>query len=400
MSVDDSFVRVVCFNVGHGASTLVSLPPLELGGPRRYGVIDTNEASAASLVEYYLRQPPFDDEPPLTGHPLMLEFVALTHFDFDHFKGMAYLLGQDRSPLRAKRFLGPPFNPLSVAETRFVPNSDAYEELCTIAKLAYLPTRRDRRLGKAPQLCVLLSGKQYQWFADIEILALAPLDDVVTKPRITEARGNLASGALRLRFDRKHVFVLGGDVEEGDWREIASRFPSAAVDPLTANVVTVPHHGGQGNHKDIWERFSRLVPSGPLPEKRELTVGVISCGDGDPQTRDETFVVLAKSNCSVRCTNPSQPCRDKYRERGEQPPCLQRARAGEAEPIMNFAASEDKEWEDVLCRFSEPLGPFDGTVCVDLKRGQPPLVRHLGRIGAKYCLDPWRDGQVGKNSSY
>ena len=97
------FLRLVCFNVGHGACILVSLPPGGTKKRRRYGVIDCNETHADSVDEY-LRNPPPEAvaEDGDTSDKCELEFVAVTHYDTDHFRGIVSLLGSNASRFFAR----------------------------------------------------------------------------------------------------------------------------------------------------------------------------------------------------------------------------------------------------------------------------------------------------------
>lgn len=389
-SADQRFVRLVFFNVGHGACTLISLPPVKEGGRRRYGVVDCNSPAGTSIVEYYLRHPPFPDEPPCRGDTLQLDFVVLTHFEYEHFKGMPYLLGEPGSPFRVLHFLGPPYDPAEVARKKFVHHSPPFEELCAIRQMAYCPTRRARRLGRAPAFDVFLHGVLYDWFDDVEIMSLAPLPDAVVRRKALEAEGNTASGALRFRFKTKHVLLLCGDAREIEWHEIGRHLSELNNDPLLADVVLVPCHGASTLPLAIWERASRLVP--PMAEeRREPTIAVISCRYLNPYTTHATYDLLARNRCVVYCTNPTRACVERHEQLVKRPSCLREPEnPAEADRHLEPESAMGRESEDPLRTISEVAEPLAGSVCIDLRKGTSPSVRHIGRAEKKDCLAHWR----------
>ena len=368
----DSFVRVVFFNVQHGLCCLLSMPPAKSGQPRRYGVVDCNRSTFSCFVESYLRNPPFADEPPLDGDPLRLEFVALTHFDKDHFRGIAHLLGDSGSPFCARRFIGPPCLPMSYMARHPIKQKSHRDELRAIGQLAYAPSRRARRKGKAPELALFCQDVNYPWFADTKVIALAPLaDDLLNKET---AGGNAISGAVMFRFSSGHVLLIGGDVDEDDWLEFARKTERLGKNDVTSNVVSVPHHAGAGNPVEIWTLFSRRRPL-VTGERRTETRAVISCGKADRFPRMKNCATIAATDCKIYCTNA---CLESINNGGcfrivnETP--LKKALMPGVTPFMDKSPKTSRA-RKILSRFAETqMDPLDGAIIIEFREKVIPKI--------------------------
>ena len=404
--IDNEFVRLFFFNVGHGASTLISMPPAKTGSERRYGVVDCKDLPGISFVEKYLLSPPFKDEP-ACEKPFVLEFVALTHFDTDHFTGMSRLLGGPGSPFTVRRFLGPPCYPIKVANTKYKPRGARYQELYAIHELAYEPTRRAVRLGKAPILDIFLLNQRYDWFRDIniEIMGLAPVADAVIDEKTLARGGNPSSGALRLRFKTKHVQILGGDVEKEDWEEIQQRLNGNPQDLLKANSIGVPHHGGRGNPREVWDRFSRRMQKDVWMDKwklRKPSEAVVSCGINDPFTRRESYKIFLQTKCIISCTNPSKFCKELLARQNSKPPCISiNDKKIVIDPLEKFRCAESitRDVEENLKPYAAPpQDVFDGCISVTLREKRRPKVKYFNRKPCKLTLKKIKEYESRKNS--
>ena len=344
--IDEAFVRFVFFPVGRGSCTLVSFPPEREGSPRRYGVVDCNQSDARSVKDY-LQHPFFPDEPP-PEDPTRLRFVALTHYDYDHFNGVDVLVGGGGSPFRPDYFFYPLWPPAAVR--RKYPNVSSLprRQLTEIDRVVFEP-RRNGTYDRSPKPRSLNFDASYEGilFPDeplvagspLRIRALAPSSRAVN-PRdhslAAATDANFSSAALRIQFG-KSVVILAGDVQEDEWHQVRADYEyqdggRPRLGDLAAGVMLVPHHGGRGNPELLWEVSSRKSAfhqqklkyyERRLVCERDSTLAVISCGKGDNNlpSRD-TLDRLKRHRAAIRCTTPNQVCRELSAECNRPIPCV------------------------------------------------------------------------------
>ncbi len=403
---DEACARAVFLSVGHGSCLLISLPPTISGDFRRFGVIDCCDSHGMAAVEYYLTHSPFEDERIGMDEIVPLSFVALTHFDQDHFKGMASMMR--RFPV--EWFIGPAWLPSRIAETKYNGEGKAAEELEEIDRLVYNKPNGGRELDGSemlPRLRVFFSECPYnRCMPGLSLTGLAPLQAKIPQRKELATASNAASGALRVEFPTGHSMVVGGDVEHRDWLAILEDFPyEPNRDVLKVDVVGVPHHGGRGNVPGAWFRFSRVrrnKGSVPRNRRKNRTIAVISCGSQQKHTRSSTYRAIADSGCSVRCTGVSRECSRTYRKKGSAPPCTVGIDPGRAS-LDPFAVGLDARLHEFRARLDDAGGsyvtfndPLDGAVCVEFRRGTEPKILHLGRRPAPRCVAPWKTGRRRK----
>ena len=407
-------LRLVCFNVGQGACTLLIFPATEAGRRRRYAVVDCNVAGADS-VEYYLRR-----HEGVSGE-CELEFVALTHYDWDHFAGINRLAGAPGSPFRTRRFIGPPMSPLEAAEKYYAPSGPAAGALQQLYELTFgrYRTRKGRRCAD-PELCAFRWDQAYRWAPqlgqEVQIRALAPSPSGAAGARASGVEySNLASGILRVQYG-KTVALICGDVTEEEWQRILAHFAVGARprDLLPANAALVPHHGGSGNPPELWERISRLsdhsmhlmrtARAAPGECRKARTKAVVSCGTVGNASR-RTLLTLAGAKVAAYCTNPSQACAGLRGERRRPPPvCVAppggTPPAGSCDPggigpgpdvddgafLEGFPVGDDPGAQAYLRPFRADL--LRGSVVIDLFPASAPGVAHMGPVSRHDdCLD-------------
>jgi len=265
----ESFIRAIFFSVGKGSCTLLSFPPGRTGGFRRYAVVDCNQ-SDARIVREYLKKLWFKKEQVDTQNQFFLHFVALTHYHKDHFNGINVLLGGRRFikesdiPFKTQYFLYPILPPIPVAAKRkYKRESLSYRQLMEINDIMFEPKKMGienrplrRHFAFDATYNFLLSSQGDPPVPKLNISCLAP--STYTTDKLTNIslenfekldESNIVSGALRIQYG-KSVLILGGDVEDDEWKAIRSDYeniPVSRVKELGGGFVLVPHHGGKGN---------------------------------------------------------------------------------------------------------------------------------------------------------
>lgn len=351
----EPFLRFVFFSVGRGNNTLVSLPPSEEGGYRRYGVIDSNQ-SDVRILRAYLDCPWFPEEHVDPCDPFCFEFVALTHYDGDHFNGLANLLGgmpphsENKRSFYSKFFLYPIVPPKLVALTKYSYKSDYAQQLLEIYHIVFDPPRLklDNRRPTLPLMLAydnhlesIIAPNGVLAEHPFKLKALAPsafaTDRILTSLVLDRAgfgSGNILSSALRFQFGNA-VVLIGGDVMDNEWGIVLGDYANANPNSsreLGMTVVQVPHHGGTGNPEILWEIISRSSLHRPTrikgnegwneENRRKPTLAVISCGERDPSLpSQETLMLLEKHGVQILCTAVNAHCSKEYEAKGHEVPC-------------------------------------------------------------------------------
>ncbi|MCC6698995.1 MAG: hypothetical protein IT365_25455 [Candidatus Hydrogenedentes bacterium] len=339
------FTRFVFFAVGQGSCTLISFPPRAKGQSRRYAIVDCNQSDAASVRDY-LESPWFPDEAPLKGPPYALSFVALTHYDCDHFNGVNVLLGgteglAGKSPAFHCGFFLYPLIPPRIMLRCYKPKSVFNRQLQEMSLLAFdRHAVRRRSYAFDASYDALVPSKKGR----IRIRCIAPTceakDRLMCKVLAMASRldrkpqkENLLSAALQVQFG-KAVVTLGGDVVDKEWGRVRAEHEPGRLHELSSRAVLAPHHGGEGNCDDLWAVASRKSPfhlarkaesaeARAVCERRKTkTVAVISCGEGHINHPSlATLQTLKKHNTDVICTSPNAHCIEYFTKEKAEVPC-------------------------------------------------------------------------------
>jgi hypothetical protein len=118
-----------------------------------------------------------------------------------------------------------------------------------------------------------------------------------------------------------------------------------------------------------------------LGKPRQRSKSVVSCGVNDPCPNRETYRAISQTECRVFCTNPPRFCNELFARQSSRLPCCGDTEAV-IDPLEKFRSvdSATRDLEDRLRPYAAPrIDLFDGSVCVNLREGQPPEVVHLGR---------------------
>jgi hypothetical protein len=395
------FIRLIIFSVGRGSCTLISFPPKDQNSPRRYGVIDCND-SQASGIRAYLRKPWFEHESP-SNYPIQFEFVAITHYDFDHFNGIGTLLGANEDGLRAAYFLYPYLPPAFALPSKGEKGSEGLKakQLTEIHRLTFSDeatvTPRPINLGS-------IHGEVFQRQLDqtsgiFELIGLAPspkaVDELVryvssrvpnrvaNRAVVDVGRPNLYSAAIRLRYG-DCAAILAGDVIGDEWRLIRADLErNGRLTWLAGDLVLAPHHGGVGNGIEFWEIASRKSPYYSIPEEsgsRKATYAILSCGSGDQRLPSaDTIDILNRVAATIRCTAPNYHCQKEHSGLGQAPPCSSKIYKA-SRPIANLPAKiRYKDGHIDLPQKLRFIPDMERTICIDIFKSGESICRFHSR---------------------
>jgi len=207
-----------------------------------------------------------------------LEFLGLTHPHDDHYRGMSHLLNQFSVKYFWRFAAMSPTDLVNLLKHLNGTAQNAYEiesasDLETTLDLINQRRKRNmlsvKHMSDIKQLYplpVALTASNRP--CDVEIWCIAPSSDHVEryqnslracftakgrlKTRPPALRHNDISGGLLIRYGRTRV-VLGGDVEESNWRDTLANLDHAE---LAAHAVKVSHHGSAtGYTSNLWACF-------------------------------------------------------------------------------------------------------------------------------------------------
>ncbi|MBN1363545.1 MAG: hypothetical protein JW976_01935 [Syntrophaceae bacterium] len=382
----DEFMRFIFFPVGHGSCTLVSFPPEEPNGPRIYGVIDCHDRTARP-IRAYLGDPWFDGEIVSGESTFRLRFVALTHYDQDHFLGIDYLLGKNRDFI-FDHFLCP-FPAAGAIADRIESHPRKKKILSDIQKLAPDPS-----FLQIYQDCTGMYRPRDNYLKDIfKAMAIAPsskamrsMKELRSLEEITPP--NILSSAIRFQWGDCSV-IIAGDVEEGEWRNIIGDLISRdQAYLLSANVALCSHHGGRGNPDELWQQISRcsFYHKRDRDTERRVcrTLVVIPCSSHRESCPSKDSLQTFFSATSLfHCTAPAKVCLDLHK--GHQPSCVSDIGDDAGEDRIELLPGE-QPIRDNMCDLppfaSKPKRNRDfkrGSICVDIfPKKAPNLYYHNG----------------------
>jgi len=383
----DDFIRFIFFPVGHGSCTLVSLPPEKPGGARIYGVIDCHESSALPIREY-LSNPWFNGEVVSKGTEFDLRFVALTHYHEDHFLGIDHLLGGNSS-FRCKKFLSP--FPSAGAVARRMKNGSIKAMLSKIQKLAPKPPNFFKIYGDLSWIYEPNDSKLKDIF---KATTIAPSNSSMEKMReLYDPKAitpfNFLSSAIRFQWERCSI-IIGGDVEEKEWKKIIIDLKSTnQLHLLSANVALCSHHGGRGNPDILWQRISRcssLHKQQCRETERRVsrTIIIVSCGNASKKSPSKkSLQTFFNANSLVRCTSPAKICLKLHKDK--QPSCISdndddmSEELIELPPGVKLVPSGMPDFPPSVTMARNYSKFKKGSICVDIfRRRSPQIYFHNG----------------------
>lgn len=255
------------FGATQGESTILRLP----GGG--WGVVDCYASTLNDPVDnaalHFLSERSVSE----------LEFLCLTHPHDDHFRGMSQLLERFRvrcfwrpsamSGQRLKWILK-----LALVGAQRSGHARVIEDAGELERIFAIVKRRREQsheplIPKSAAVGTQLYPVPVDPRARFQIWAIAPSgsqtdryeeslrmcfdDDGRVKDRLPYARHNDISLALLIVFGKTRV-ILGGDVEESNWRDTTIEFGKAG---LSCAGVKVSHHGSTNGYCDgLWKAFA------------------------------------------------------------------------------------------------------------------------------------------------
>lgn len=254
--------------VGHGLCQVLLLP-------RRRAVLFDGGPSAARQVGIEFLERYVDT---------ILAYVA-THSDQDHIGAAIAILSHEKYQ-SADRFRVAFFSP--DRQTQGAPALWRYlsarRKANTLGdlRLGYVDGDRPKVVMRQPEVTVsVLFPKAEHCLANLF-------------QKTTAVQRNRAGKVVRIQVGKCRILVLG------DTDVVALNLVAASLGfDLTADVVSVPHHGGQvPGPKDGW---SGLV------KRMRPTIALVSSGRGTT-VRHETLMPFVREGCVVQCTELTQAC--------------------------------------------------------------------------------------------
>lgn len=309
-------MKIRCFNVGQGSSVLLQFPPVAGTTEDRYAVVDCFYSSSRHA------------EPPVLSFlkdkgVSRLLFVAITHPDQDHCRGMSQILEYFSSGGRsigyflesfASCYLVAHVNQIIRTEAGVKSITPHGQELVRISELS-------EKICGAPMYAQYISGTAFNGYVldrDIQVTFVAPSVDAFQRkdegiiaaykkclagsppPKV---KTNEASLALRVATASGDV-LLGGDVPSLVWEEVLPAAKAKGIS-LASDLIVVTHHGSEdGNPPSLWRAISHSGVNG------KKSMAVISCGfenRHDHPTETTLNRIISKGN-TLYCTNLGAPC--------------------------------------------------------------------------------------------
>ena len=265
-------LELFVLNAGYGESIVVHLPN------GRWGVVDCYAKSLEDPNSNLALQ--LLEEHGVTE----LEFLCLTHPHVDHFYGMTQILRRFSRIRLFWRF--PHISADELLVLYLLGNGKEFEDKAATQEaeefrniLQVVRERRNRRGSDKIRIKHGALGVPIYPPGDLEasnpgisIIGLAPCGDRVEsykehltkcfdetgrlRPRPPKLEANELSLGLLIKYGQSRI-VLGGDVEESNWKEVLREWPRAGLPDLGAHGVKVSHHGSTNGYCDgLWEALS------------------------------------------------------------------------------------------------------------------------------------------------
>lgn len=265
-------MKIIFLDVGQGDCTFV-VPPANEGLPVLFDCADAYGA------ERFVANHGITD----------LGAVVASHLDWDHIKGILPFLRQhfaagrrvERLVVSADRQTRDGKN---VGLREFVDAALKWEERPPHEGFALLPTTRTL-FGPTR----LAAGSD--WAIDLVLPFVGTANLAVAK-----GIANAASAVLRVERAGRTVLV-GGDAPLVSWERL---------EPATADVIRVPHHGGEiREHAERWKEFQELYDAVAAAD------AVVSVGTNNGYEHPSTEHLMAARRggaCRVLCTQLTPRC--------------------------------------------------------------------------------------------
>jgi len=319
-------VEIRFFNVGQGSSVLVSLPPKNGGSTqRRYGLIDCNFNPKLHT-----------DPPPLkylkSKGVNVLEFVVLTHADMDHYLGLGTILEYYSQPGRRFKIFLQSLSSDIIRLLSIMPRAATID--ISRIKLS-LADKELQKIKEYSQKAQPDSGfdsepmgfafQQIPLTTDLQAMFVSPTADMYRRnerrihqnfeqalpymqrqQRISRLRHrinrNESSIALLLTYEKARILICG-DVLSAQWKQILPRLRKEKKN-IRSHVISVSHHGGDGNPAELWEHLSPKSAS-------EKSYATISCGFGNTYRHPKvnTLNQILSNGVTLYCVNKGEPCK-------------------------------------------------------------------------------------------
>ena len=334
---DSDEIKIVVFDVGEGDSILVGFP---VNGEMKWGMIDCCE-----------RKDQF--EPPVLtfirdNGIQSLEFVCITHFHYDHYRGLPKVLDyfkENGYPIHWFWRYGI-VSPTDVLirmyeyaeELRYMTKSEEMELSITVEEKQFAKERvkelkkildwrnetaKEMREQGTPFLRRLHGGTMFHRYGrDIAFYCLAPTGDVALEREEYIARAaagfadilaedaqhaNISSAIVLLTFGKARM-LFGGDAGKDIWAnsiELLKKSGVVSKGKIDADFVKASHHGSRHSSSgDFWASVLR--------KNALVTISADQRGNcyGHPhsETLDDIRSVAHQKAVRLRCTNAPPVC--------------------------------------------------------------------------------------------
>lgn len=214
-----------------------------------------------------------------------IDALVVTHNDRDHCGGAAQLLGAYPRAIEQIYFLSD-----RVAQRNTFLQHVLLEKKA--GNLLHDPVRLERPQADSPQSVYEDRDRALA----VHVLFPVFLQNLAAdKPNQTSAVIALECGA------RKVVFP--GDLEYEQWFELSKE----GEHPVTCDVLSVPHHGGDLTSNDKERRHSRVYDHAVRCQKGVVSVGTVN---QPKHPRDYHINALRDSGAVVICTQMTERCAD------------------------------------------------------------------------------------------
>lgn len=308
-------MRLRCFNVGQGNSLVVEILPTATHPHTRFGLVDSH------FVKNRHGEPPALTYLKSRGVN-ELEFIALTHPDYDHAHGMGEIVDYFTSGgRRIKYFIESLYTCYYIAQLQATRNSVIGKAYQTIHSKELFHIHETIQALVRNNLVQHIFGTQtnleFDLGGDLRLIFVAPsssahqreheavIVDMVEMynkrpPKPREA--NEGSLAFIVKHGEKTIF-FSGDVPDNVWREA---LPLAVSNnrSIASDSIVVTHHGSEhGNPALFWDTVSHTAAG-------KQSTAIISCGYSNaykhPSERTLNRILSRKNR--LYCINLGKPC--------------------------------------------------------------------------------------------
>ena len=257
-------VAECCFvDVGQGTCNIILL------GGRRAIVIDCGPRSVAAPLRL-LNQCGVE----------FIEALVVTHNDVDHCGGAAQLLGAYPRAIKRIYFL-----------------CDRPAERNTFLSLV----RQEEEAGNLLHDPVRLESPQSVYEDREQALAVHVLFPAFLQ-NLTAEKPNQTSAVIALECGARKI-VFPGDLEHDQWVELSDE----GKHPVTCDVLSVPHHGGDLTGNDRAKRHSWVYDHAVRCRNGVVSVGTVN---QPKHPRAHHISALRDSGAVVMCTQMTERCCD------------------------------------------------------------------------------------------